>query len=248
MWLSAPVVPTAEEQRHADAVKVQLRAVDHLRLCVAWRQRHCPFEGCHETAELLFHDLPQLRGAAFDPAEARLPRRVCPRTSKERLQDLFAAKSPERMHQLPVLLDKHRGRLGDLLLAELEKHHLPHSWCPLCNKAQELRRKHAQFCTSKRGTCQIPLCWALRQHNDSLAGEREKEQEWRRRNARPSCCARTKSSVLAPAVLLIELFCPNVDEACVLKWNGPVGCFCVFFWFGVSILLWMLLPDGESTG
>ena len=248
-WLTAPVVPTEEEERAAAATLVRLRAIDHLRACKMWRHGHCPFEGCNDTAQLLFHDLPLLRGPRFDPHDTRMPRRVCPASDVDRLRELFRLRDPKELRRLPMLVNKFHDRLPELLEQELEKRHLPATWCATCVEAQALRRKHSQFCQLPAGTCQVPLCLALRERNAALnaarptaeecKAERQREHEWCVVRLYRACC-------IHPCAVCIGLFCPNVDEADVEKWNAGIGCACVFLWFSV-ILLYMFLGHGVDT-
>ena len=249
MWLSAPVIPTKEEERAKAAKLVQLRAVDHLRTCKMWRQGQCLFEGCNETANLLFHDLPLLCGPRFDPCDERLPRRVCPASYADRLRELFRLRDPKELRRLPLLLDKFRDRLPDLLEDELEKRHLPTDWCPKCIEAQELRRKHSQFCQLPPGTCQIPLCLALRKHNERLVrarpkvkqllAETQRKHQWFLVRWYRACCIR-------PCVTCIALCCPNIDEEVIESNKAGIGCACIFFWI-VVILVYLFSGPGVIT-
>jgi hypothetical protein len=250
-WLTAPVVPTAEEDRKAHDKLVQLRAIDHLRTCKMWRLGPCAFEGCNTTAAVVFHDLPLLLEGKrkYNPLETRMPRRVCPKSDSERLQDLFESRDPAMLRKLPMLTERFKHRLTDLLEEELEKRHLPPNWCIVCIEAQKLRRKHSQFCQLKRGTCLMPLCLALRERNVAIEAERPTEAQVRERRRGASewwIVECWHATFIAPGVCLIQMFCPSIDEKCVTKWNAMMGCTCVFIWC-IAIMVFFFLGPGVDT-
>eukprot|EP00937_MAST-01D_sp_MAST-1D-sp2_P005506 g5506.t1 len=54
-----PAAPLSLRQAQLEEERgLQRKAVEHLRDCTAWRTKQCTFPLCAETAEILYHDLP----------------------------------------------------------------------------------------------------------------------------------------------------------------------------------------------